>query len=902
MSGARVTLLFTDIEGSTRLLDRLGERYRGVLRAHHRLLRDAIAGAGGREVDTAGDSFFAAFSSADAAVTCAVRAQRGLAGAEWPEDSRPRVRVGIHTGTPAVEDGSFVGLDVHRAARIMAVAHGGQVLLSEDAALSLEQPRNLLDLGHHRLKDLPAPEHLFQLLADGLEQEFPRLSSLNRSNWPTPSGELVGRRDDVERALEQLTRPEVRVLTLLGPGGVGKTRLAIEVAADVVGRYRDGVWMVALAALPDGVLMVSELARILEVDRSEGQTLEQSLADALADRELLLVLDNFEHLPAAAGVVADLLAAAPGVDVLATSREPLRIRGEQRLDVPPMTVAVAADLFEARARAVRADLVIDREDRGAIERICARLDGLPLAIELAAARVAIFKPRVLEARLGERLELPAGGRDLPARQRTLRAAIDWSYRLLEPDEQRLFAAMSPFVGGARLDTAEVMWGSHAVNALISLAEKSLVRRRDDADDEPRFWMLETVRDYAVERASADRTTDRAVAAHADYFSRLSDDAAPELIGKDQARWLDRLENDHLNLRAALEYLTQHDPLKAIKLAGNLTWFWTIRGYAPEARRRLDAVLAAAPADAAGRGLAVYGASDMAFQLHELADAHALLQEAVSLARAEGNQRLMAVALSHLAHTTGLLGDPESVHELYRQAITTAEASGDDWALAIALNNSIFEPSVHADSQLSLQVLEQALDVVRRTEDLFMITIISNNIAEEALNLGDRDRAAQLSGDALELAREIKLRAMISAARNTQALMSLERGDLEQARVQLAEAIQTTPPYAVEQSALVFATVGIFAAATHQPSHAARLWGAAERARQRIDIRETPAIIRLRTQWQPRAQGEFARQADWDEAWHAGAQLAIDDAFAIAQSAIAGSMSARLARGQAGARP
>lgn len=644
-----ISLLFTDIEGSTRMLEGLGERYGDVLREHDRTMRDAIVAVGGREVHVAGDSFFAVFDRVSDSVQCAVRVQRELAAIRWPDGGRPRVRMGIHTGEPTPVDGDFMGMDVHRAARVMAVAHGGQVLLSGDAARGVGDDVQLVDLGHHRLKDLPEPEHLFQLVADGLEYRFPRLRSLNRSNLPKPPGELIGREGEVDRALELLAREEVRVLTLLGPGGAGKTRLVIEVATEAVTRYRDGVWLVSLAAIPDRSLMVSEIARVLEVDQAEGQTLEQSLASTASDREMALVLDNLEHLVGAGRVIARLIRAAPGVDVLATSREPLRIRGEQRFELPPLAVHDAVDLFVARARAVRPELTVEGEDRDAAHRICKRLDGLPLAVELAAARAAVFSPRALERRLTERLALPKGPQDLPERQRTLRAAIDWSYQLLDPVEQQLFAAMSVFVGGVRVDSAELVWGGDAVERLISLTEKSLLRRRYDADGEPRFWMLETILEFAREHLLAADSHDDAAARHAEHFLTLAGEAEPKLIGPEQARWLDRLEDDHINLRAALDYLTESEPTQAVILAGDLTWFWTIRGYASEARRRLDEVLRRAPRDAPGRGLAVYGASDMAFQLHELTEARELLQQAIQLAQTEGNPRLTSVALSHLAH-------------------------------------------------------------------------------------------------------------------------------------------------------------------------------------------------------------------------------------------------------------
>jgi len=884
-----ITMLFTDIEGSTRMLEGLGEHFGEVVREHDRTMREGIAASGGREVHVAGDSFFAVFDRVSDAVQCAVRVQRDLAAAPWPEGGRPRVRMGIHCGNPAPADHDFVGMDVHRAARVMAVAHGGQVLLSGEAAQEVRHDVQLVDLGHHRLKDLPEPEHLFQLVADGLEYQFPRLRSLNRSNLPSPPGDLIGRKGEVEQALELLGREEVRVLTLLGPGGAGKTRLVIEVAAESVPRYRDGVWLVPLAAIPDGTLMVSEIARVLEVDQAEGQTLEESLASAASEREMALVLDNLEHLPEAGGLIAGLIAAAPGVDVLATSREPLRIRGEQRFELPPLATHDAVDLFISRARAVRPELTVEGEDWDAAQRICERLDGLPLAVELAAARAAVFSPRVLERRLADRLALPEGPQDLPERQRTLHAAIDWSYQLLEPAEQELFAAMCVFVGGVRVDSAELVWGSHVVERLISLTEKSLLRRRDDTDGEPRFSMLETIRDFACDRALAAGSCGAVAARHAEHFLALAVEAEPKLIGPDQARWLDRLEDDHVNLRVALDYLTEHDPTQAVTLAGDLTWFWTIRGYASEALRRLDDVLRRAPLDAPGRGLAVYGASDMAFQLHELTEARGLLQQAIDLARAEGNPRLTSVALSHLARVTGLLGSPEAVHDLHEQAIATAKAAGDDWALAVALNNSIFEPSIHADSERSLQRLEEAFAAVSRTEDLFMIAIVSNNIAEESLNHGDRERADAMSVRALELARRIRLRRMISSALVVQAFISLEREDVARARTQLTEAIQTSEHYEPEPSALLLAAVAAFAAASDRPVLAAQFWGASERVRQSIALHETGTLARLRSQWQPVAEAQLADQAAWRQAWNDGAELTIDSALTFALPTVATSL-------------
>ena len=506
MVGATVTMLFSDMEGSTLLLQRLGERYSNLIMEHHRVMRLAIESVGGRVVRIAGDSFFAVFGQAAEAVSCAQRAQCELAACEWPGGEAPRVRMGIHSGAPTISDGEFVGVDVHRAARVMSVAHGGQVLLTEDAVRLLGSAVRVSDLGYHRLKDLSAPEHLFQLLAAGLAADFPPLRSLNRSNLPTPANRLVGRVEELARAVELLSREDVRLLTLLGPGGVGKTRLSLELAADAVLRYRDGVWIVVLAPIRDEALVVSEIARVLEVAPVAGESLRQTLFARLAERELLLVLDNFEHLLDAAGVVAELLAAASKVDVLCTSREPLRIRGEQRLKLGPLPARDASDLFLQRALAARPELSVDEEEDSAIARICGRLDGLPLALEMAASRMAIFAPRALEVRLAEGLALSEGPRDLPERQRTLHATIDWSYQLLARDEQALFRSLAPFVGGVRVDSAKSLWGPLSVEGLISLTEKSLLGRREDPDGEPRFSMLETVREFALARAAAEGLT------------------------------------------------------------------------------------------------------------------------------------------------------------------------------------------------------------------------------------------------------------------------------------------------------------------------------------------------------------------------------------------------------------
>ncbi len=875
-----VTLLFTDIQGSTLMLDRLGDGYAELLAEHHRVMRAAIGDAGGREVSTAGDSFFAVFPTSGAAVDCACRAQLGLRGGRWPDGAAPRVRMGIHTGAPTARDGDFFGMDVHRAARVMAVAHGGQVLLTESAcdALGISAPTR--DLGYHRLKDLPAPEHLFQLLAPGLEVDFPPLRSLNRSNLPTPPNPLVGRAAEVSAALCCLRRPEVRLLTLLGPGGSGKSRLAMEVAAEARSRYRDGAWLVLLAPMQDPRLMAAEIARVLEVDAVPGKSIENALATSLAQRELLLVLDNFEHLLEAADTIAQVLSAAPNVDVLATSREPLRLLGEHRLDVAPLPLEEAGELFMQRARAVRHDLVTGEEDMRAVERICARLDGLPLAVELAAAHIAAFSPRTLEARLAEGLPLSPGPRDLPERHRTVRSTIDWSYHLLDRQEQALLASLSPFVGGVRPDTAAEGWGVEAVDRLISLAEKSFLRPRDDPDGEPRFRMLELIRQYATEVAESDDLAGDAAERHARCCLALTERARPYLIGPVQLRWLDRLESEHANLRAALDYYTEHAPEKALRMASTLTWFWDMRGYHIEARRRLDEALARAPAKSPSRGDALHCAAWMAWNQGDAEAAQPLLREALPLLTQQGDQRLLTEVYTHSAIVAEMLGEHDSVMALHRKAIATARDAGDDWALGVALNNCAIVRTLRTDLSLATSLLEKALTALRPTGDAYMISIVLANRAEFKLYGDDLDSAQALTEEALALARQIEFRPLIAGMLEFEALIALERGDVQAADSRVREALDIGLPFQSEAFALRLTLSASLASARGQSHRAATLWGAAASAYAHVGFEDPPILNRLRDRWLPQAQAAAPDPETWDAAYAAGADLGMEDALAL----------------------
>ena len=626
-----VTFLFTDVEGSTRLAHDLGERWPSLLERHRAIIRAALAAHEGVEVQTEGDGFFAAFTRAPAAVAAAVRAQRDIAAEPWPADAPIRVRMGLHTGDGVADaDGSYVGHDVHRAARVASAGHGGQVLLSETtralAGAALPAGVSIRALGEHRLKDL-RPEPLAQLVVDGLPSDFPPVRSLDArpNNLPTQLTSFVGREHELATAAQLLAT--TRLLTLTGPGGTGKTRLSLQLAASLADMHLDGVWFVALEPLRDPALVLPTVARTLGVTQRPTESALDALTAAMGERRVLLVLDNFEQVIDAAGQVGELLRACPAVRIIVTSRAVLRISGEQEYVVPglpsppdtsrlsrvelenlpaaqrhPSAASLgqyeAVRLFVARAVAVRPDFAVTNANAPAVAGICARLHGMPLAIELAAARVKILAPEQILDRLEGQLGLlTSTARDLPDRQRTLRGAIAWSCDLLDEQLRRLFARLSVFRGGWLLDGAEAVAGEDGglgldvLGGLEALVDQSLVRRADDVG-EPRFDMFETIREFAGERLDAAGAAEAIREQHARHFLALAEDAAPHLQGADQGAWLDRLERDHDNSRAALTWaVNRPDPEMAVRLAFALWRFRQQRGYLVEARRELDLLVA-----------------------------------------------------------------------------------------------------------------------------------------------------------------------------------------------------------------------------------------------------------------------------------------------------------------------
>ncbi|MGK2852412.1 MAG: adenylate/guanylate cyclase domain-containing protein, partial [Candidatus Limnocylindrales bacterium] len=632
-----VTCLFTDIEGSTRLLLDLGTGpYRDVLERHQALLRSAFSAHGGAEQGTEGDSFFVIFRRAADAVAGAADAQRAIAAEPWPDGLTIRVRMGLHTGELEATGDGVIGYAINRAARIAAAAHGGQVIVS-DATRSLvsdDLPAGigLRDLGEHRLKDLRAPERLAQLVIDGLPVDFPPPRSIDArpNNLPTQLTTFVGRERELEEAVGLLGR--TRLLTFTGPGGTGKTRLSLQVAAAAAESFPDGIWFVALEAIRDPDLVAATIARTLGVADSPTRSALDGLVEAIGERRMLLVLDNFEQVVAAGTVVAGMLRRCPNATCLVTTRIALHVSGEQEypvpgLPAPPDTSRLsevdrlnlprairefdlatlnqfeAVRLFIARAAAVKPGFTITNANAPAVAGIAGRLHGMPLAIELAAARVKLLTPDQILARLEHHLAvLTAGSRDLPERQQTLRGAIAWSYDLLDAGGRRLLGRLSVFRGGFGLDLAGIVGGSadeidgDVLDRISELTDQSLVRV-DDNDGanaetaEPRFAILETIREYAAERLAGSGEADEIGRRHAAAFLDLAQEAAPRLTGTEQRVWLDRLERDHDNLRATLDWALEREPTVAVRMAFALWRFWQQRGYLTEARSRLDAMAA-----------------------------------------------------------------------------------------------------------------------------------------------------------------------------------------------------------------------------------------------------------------------------------------------------------------------
>jgi len=752
-----VTFLFTDIEGSTKLWERDAEGMQAALDHHDSILRKAIEGHGGRVFKTVGDAFCAVFVTAAEPLEAALEAQRALFVENWGETGPLRVRMALHTGAANERGGDYFGPPLNRVARLLSAAHGGQILLSiatqELVENELPERIELRDLGKRRFKDLFRPEKVFQLSAPDLPSSFPALKTLDErlSNLPVQPTPLVGREKEVAEVRGQLRRADVSLLTLTGPGGTGKTRLGLQVAAELLDEFEDGVFFVALATITGPEMVAPTVAGALDVREISGRSSEQGLKDYLRNKEMLLVLDNFEQVVEAAPLLGSLIGACPGLKVLATSRGVLRIYGERVYQVPAMRLPnpgrlppierlnhyEAIRLFTERARTVKGDFEITDENAPAVAEICVRLDGLPLAIELAAARIKLLPPRTMLNRLEDnRLKLLKGGaRNLPERQQTLRGAIDWSFALLEKRERMLFARLAVFSGGCAPEAMELICDTEdALEEAESLLDKSLLRQEEGPEEEPRFVMLETIHEYAGEKLQESGEADTVCRRHAEYFLSLAERAEPRLGGPEQVAWFERLETENDNVRAALSWAIERGESEmGLRLAEALRSFWYARGHYVEGRGWISRFLGGL-----GKLFMDQGDHDRAEELYEEvlvlsrelgeastlvnclinlgyvslfqgrhAKATALGKEAASLSRERGFTGSHVRALNCLGWAALLREDHEQASVLYKESLALYKEPGDKASAAESLEGLACAAGARGESEWSAKLFGAA---------------------------------------------------------------------------------------------------------------------------------------------------------------------------------------------------
>ncbi len=819
-----VTLLFTDIEGSTRLLQQLGDRYAPVLAECRQLLRTSFAGWDGYEVDTQGDAFFVAFARATDAAAAAVDIARALAGHAWPEGVAVRVRIGLHTGEPQLTTDGYVGLDVHHAARIMSAGHGGQILLSATTRPLVEQhlPEGtyLQDLGEHRLKDLHRPAHLFQLSISDLTTDFPPLRTLDTSpnNLPIQPTAFIGREKEVAQVCTLLRRPDVRMITLTGPGGVGKTRLGLQVGAELCDLFSDGVFIVALAPVSDPTQVIPTIAQTLGIGEASDQPLRPLLEAALKGKQLLLLLDNFEQVVDAAVVVADLLTVCPRLKILVTSRVGLHVRAEQEFAVPPLAVPAtkrlpglqalsqyeAVALFIARAQAVKPDFQVTNANAPAVAAICARLDGLPLALELAAARVKYFPPQTLLARLEQGLSILSGGaRDLPARQRTLHGAIAWSYELLSPGEQALLRRFAVFLDGCSWEAAEQVCNApeelpvDLLEGLASLVDKSLLRQEERTEGEARFWMLQTLREFGLERLGEAGEMETTREAHAQYYLTLAEKADRQIRGKEQGFWLTQLEQEHENLRAALSWVLNRARVEdkagrqhaeeALRFCAAMRQFWSLRGYIREGRTYLERALAKrAEASPRVQAAALIATAELTFFLDDYERTEALAAESLTFYRELADSAGMAYCLFMLASICWARSEYSQARSRYEEAEVLFREAGDEWLRARCLTQLARISSFLGEYETARLLLEQIFEYYRLRNDTERMGWTLYLLAQVLfLSHTDLERAYSRAEQSLTYLRQVGYHHGMGYILSLSGSISLLRGEREQAR-ELAE--------------------------------------------------------------------------------------------------------------------
>jgi predicted ATPase/class 3 adenylate cyclase len=905
-----LTFLFTDVEGSTKLWERNPEAMSKALSHHDELIRNAVEANDGFIFKTVGDAFYVAFSAAAEAVQAAIDAQKSLLSEEWEETGPLKVRIALHTGTAEERGGDYFGPTLNRAARLLSAGHGGQVLLSlstqELVGDQLPLGVELRDLGVRRLKDLFGPEHIFQLTAPDLPASFPPLKTLDvrLNNLPIQPTPLLGREREVAEIADLLRHADVRLLTLTGTGGTGKTRLALQSAAELIDDFEDGVFLVALAPISDSELVASTVAGALSVSESAGRALKEDLREYLSTKELLLVLDNFEQVVDAAPLVGELLSGCPGLKVLATSRTLLRIYGEHEYAVSPLELPdpshlppietlrqyEAIRLFTERARAAKADFSLTNENAPAIAEICARLDGLPLAIELAAARIKLLSPQAMCSRLSNPLKFLTGGaRDLPERQRTLRGAIAWSHALLNEGEQVLFARLSVFSGGCALEAVEAICDAvgdflvDVLEGLSSLVDKSILRQEEGVEEEPRFVLLETIREYARERLELSGEAAEIRRLHAEYFLALAEQGESKLREPEEVAWLERLDVEHDNMRAALSWTLQSEEAElGMRLARALWRFWWMRGHYGEGRRWLEEALTKDGRAPAARAKALEAVGWLADDQGDIDRAVAAAEEGLRIsARAKIESGVTLSFLRILGSAAYVRGDHDQAARLYEESLTLSREAKDDRSVASSLLQLGNVSGDRGDHEEAREFYKEGLVLSRELDDKALLASALISVGAEYLLQGDHEQGAMLNEEAAGLYRERGNRGGLQYALDNLGWAALMRGNLQQAEALHRESLALSRQLGDKLvAAEALEGLACSASARGEAERVARLFGAAETLREAVGYRQEPREHALRKPYLAAARPRLS-EAKWQAAWAEGRRLGFEEAIAYA---------------------
>ena len=887
-----VTFLFTDIEDSTRLWQEQPAAMSNAHALHDRILHEAIEANHGYVFQIVGDSFSVAFDNAQDALVATLTAQRKLQTGQEDLALRVKVRMGLHTGAAEIQtNGKYEGyVTVASSQRVMSVAHGGQVLLSHTTADLLDdlpEDVSLRDMGEHQLKSLRSSLRLYQLIAPGLPQEFPPIQSLNQfpNNLPTQLTSFIGREKEIAELKSALA--SARLVTLTGSGGTGKTRLSQEVGAQLLTNYRHGVWLVELAPLRDESQVIPALAQVFGLQELPFHPLVKVVEDYLRDKKLLLILDNCEHLISpCARLAAHLLEHCAGLKILASSREALGIAGEVAYHTPSLEDSESTQLFVERAHAANSNFKLSDENRSAVAQICHRLDGIPLAIELAAARTKLLSTEQIASRLDDMFRLLVGGsRTALPRQQTLRALIDWSYVLLGQPERRALAHLSVFAGGWTLEAAEAVLGPDGLDLLSNLVDKSLVVTEESGHaGETRYRLLETIRQYAREKLLESGESSAARELHLEYFLDLAVEAESKLMGPPMLQMLDQLEAELDNIRAALEWALGRSPETALQLAASLTYFWQGRGHITEGRRWLSEALSQAEerAQQALKAKALYSSGVLTFAQGELIAARAALTESVRLGREAGKQRTLVMALVMLGFTVIWLGDATTAESVIQEGMSIAQKTEYKLGIGLMLGVRANEAAAFAHDFTAAQAYsEEGLRLIREVGNPFFTAITIMGSGSQALAQGHYAEARARLEESEKLFYELGDRHMALGVQSERAHIERQLGNYARALELYHQSILAWQELGHRVSlAREFECLAFIACTQSQLQRAARLLGAAESIRENLN---SPMTATERVEYDQNVSTLRAqmKQSDFATAWAEGRAMTLEQAIEFA---------------------